>query len=84
LVDTPLAAPATAPSGRPLDSFDLPEAVRVGIRAAGFTHCTPIQEQVLPLALAGRDYASGALAEEGEHPLGHGGFEPAVMEMAES
>ena len=65
-MDTPLAAPATAPSGRPLDSFDLPEAVRVGIRAAGFTHCTPIQEQVLPLALAGRDVAGQAQTGTGK------------------
>ena len=48
------AAPVVTPNGRPLDSFDLPEPVREGIRAAGFTHCTPIQDQVLPLSLAGR------------------------------
>src|SRR4029453_12783237 len=43
------------PEGRPFASFDLPEPVMEGIRAAGFTHCTPIQEKVLPLSLAGKD-----------------------------
>ncbi|HYV58368.1 MAG TPA: DEAD/DEAH box helicase [Candidatus Nitrosopolaris sp.] len=65
-MDASPAAPPTAPSGRLLDSFDLPEAVRVGIRAAGFTHCTPIQEQVLPLALAGRDVAGQAQTGTGK------------------
>ncbi len=38
----------------------------VGIRAAGFTHCTPIQERVLPLALAGRDVAGQAQTGTGK------------------
>src|SRR5262249_58472653 len=54
LVDASPAGPPTAPSERLLDSFDLPEAVRVGNRAAGFTHRSPIQQHDLPLALAGR------------------------------
>jgi ATP-dependent RNA helicase RhlB len=54
------------PSGRPFDSFELPEPVRAGIRAAGFTHCTPIQEKVLPLALAGRDVAGQAQTGTGK------------------
>src|SRR5215831_16923214 len=66
LVDASPAGPPTAPSGRLLDSFDLPEAVRVGIRAAGFTHCTPIQEKTLPLALAGRDVAGQAQTGTGK------------------
>ena len=50
----------------PFDSFDLPEAVRAGIRDAGFTHCTPIQEKVLPLSLRGRDVAGQAQTGTGK------------------
>ena len=57
----PAAAQPTAPrTGRSFATFDLPEPVAAGIRGAGFTHCTPIQEKVLPLALAGRDVAGQA------------------------
>jgi ATP-dependent RNA helicase RhlB len=54
------------PTGRTFASFDLPPAVRAGIDAAGFTHCTPIQEKVLPLALAGRDVAGQAQTGTGK------------------
>ena len=37
-----------------------------GIRSAGFTRCTPIQEKVLPLALAGRDVAGQAQTGTGK------------------
>lgn len=42
------------------EALDLPEQLRQGVRAAGFTHCTPIQAQTLPLALAGKDVAGQA------------------------
>jgi ATP-dependent RNA helicase RhlB len=48
------------------DSFDLPEAVRAGIRDAGFTQCTPIQEKVLPVSLRGRDVAGQAQTGTGK------------------
>src|SRR5262245_52773781 len=54
------------PEGRPFTSFDLPEPVMEGIRAAGFTHCTPIQEKVLPLSLAGKDVAGQAQTGTGK------------------
>src|SRR4029450_4540427 len=54
------------PEGRPFASFDLPEPVMEGIRAAGFTHCTPIQEKVLPLSLAGKDGAGQAQTGTGK------------------
>src|SRR4029453_19035792 len=54
------------PEGRPFASFDLPEPVMAGIRNAGFTHCTPIQEKVLPLSLAGRDVAGQAQTGTGK------------------
>src|ERR1051326_895940 len=60
------AAASAPPAGRAFTSFDLPEAVMVGIRAAGFTHCTPIQDKVLPLALAGRDVAGQAQTGTGK------------------
>ena len=37
-----------------------------GISAAGFTHCTPIQAQALPIALAGRDVAGQAQTGTGK------------------
>jgi len=37
--------------------LDLPESVRKGIEAAGFTECTAIQEAALPVALTGKDVA---------------------------
>ena len=60
------AATPAAPAGRSFATFDLPEPVMAGIRAAGFTHCTPIQEKVLPLALAGRDVAGQAQTGTGK------------------
>lgn len=50
----------------PLDSYDLPPEVRDGIRAAGFEFATPIQEKVLPLALAGKDVAGQAQTGTGK------------------
>src|SRR5262249_54036218 len=54
------------PEGRSFASFNLPAPVMEGIRAAGFTHCTPIQEKVLPLSLAGRDVAGQAQTGTGK------------------
>jgi ATP-dependent RNA helicase RhlB len=60
------AAANAPPTGRSFTTFDLPEPVMAGIRAAGFTRCTPIQEQVLPLSLAGRDVAGQAQTGTGK------------------
>jgi ATP-dependent RNA helicase RhlB len=57
---------AVPPTGRSFASFELPEPVMAGIRGAGFTHCTPIQEKVLPLSLAGRDVAGQAQTGTGK------------------
>ncbi|SNB47996.1 DEAD/DEAH box helicase [Geobacter sp. DSM 9736] len=46
--------------------FPLPEPVMRGITDAAFTDCTPIQEQTLPLALAGRDVAGQAQTGTGK------------------
>jgi ATP-dependent RNA helicase RhlB len=54
------------PEGRLFTSFALPAPVMAGVQAAGFTHCTPIQEKVLPLSLAGRDVAGQAQTGTGK------------------
>ncbi|HEY6006837.1 MAG TPA: DEAD/DEAH box helicase [Geobacteraceae bacterium] len=46
--------------------IDLPAEVHQGITDAGFTSCTPIQEQTIPLALAGRDIAGQAQTGTGK------------------
>ncbi|MCG6892293.1 MAG: DEAD/DEAH box helicase [Desulfobacteraceae bacterium] len=48
------------------DAFDLPPEVAAGIQDAGFTHCTPIQAQTLPIALAGKDVAGQAQTGTGK------------------
>jgi ATP-dependent RNA helicase RhlB len=63
----PAASGLVAPAaGRSFESFSLPAPVAKGLAAAGFTHCTPIQEKVLPLALAGRDVAGQAQTGTGK------------------
>src|SRR5580700_10615386 len=47
-------------------SFGLAPLVMEGIRDAGFTVCTPIQAQTLPIALAGRDVAGQAQTGTGK------------------
>src|SRR5580693_1826887 len=47
-------------------SFGLTPLVMEGIRDAGFTVCTPIQAQTLPIALAGRDVAGQAQTGTGK------------------
>lgn len=47
-------------------SLDLPDPVLQGIQAAGFTTCTPIQEEVLPITLRGRDVAGQAQTGTGK------------------
>jgi ATP-dependent RNA helicase RhlB len=48
------------------DEFDLPDAVLAGLKDAGFTYCTPIQAQTLPVSLAGRDVAGQAQTGTGK------------------
>lgn len=47
-------------------TLDLPEEVHRGIEAVGFKTCTPIQQEVLPLSLAGRDVAGQAQTGTGK------------------
>ncbi|MGC8519883.1 MAG: DEAD/DEAH box helicase [Steroidobacteraceae bacterium] len=46
--------------------FGLTAPVLAGIRDAGFTSCTPIQAQTLPIAIAGRDVAGQAQTGTGK------------------
>ncbi len=48
------------------DALPLPEPIRKGIETAGFTQCTPIQAEALPLALAGKDVAGQAQTGSGK------------------
>lgn len=46
--------------------LDLPESLRSGIAAAGFTDCTPIQAKTLPISLTGKDIAGQAQTGTGK------------------
>jgi ATP-dependent RNA helicase RhlB len=48
------------------DELDVPAEVQAGIRAAGFTTATPIQEAALPVALRGKDVAGQAQTGTGK------------------
>jgi ATP-dependent RNA helicase RhlB len=48
------------------DEILLPEQVQKGIVEAGFSECTPIQEQTLPLSLNGKDVAGQAQTGTGK------------------
>ena len=55
-----------APSSSTFDSLGLEPSLLAGIREAGFSHCTPIQAQTLPLALKGGDVAGQAQTGTGK------------------
>ncbi|RJQ52224.1 MAG: DEAD/DEAH box helicase [Nitrospiraceae bacterium] len=48
------------------EELNIPEKVMQGIRAAGFTECTPVQAQTLPEALRGKDIAAQAQTGTGK------------------
>ena len=48
------------------EGMGLSPALLEGVKDAGFEHCTPIQAQALPLALAGRDVAGQARTGTGK------------------
>jgi ATP-dependent RNA helicase RhlB len=48
------------------DELGLIEPVMLGVRDAGFSKCTPIQAQTLPLALSGKDVAGQAQTGTGK------------------
>jgi len=48
------------------NEFDLPPEVLAGLNDAGFTYCTPIQAQVLPISLTGQDVVGQAQTGTGK------------------
>jgi ATP-dependent RNA helicase RhlB len=48
------------------DEFDLPAQVLSGLNDAGFSYCTPIQAQTLPITLTGSDVAGQAQTGTGK------------------
>lgn len=48
------------------DDLNIPAQVLEGIRNAGFTECTPVQTQTLPVALEGKDIAAQAQTGTGK------------------
>ncbi|MGH8228920.1 MAG: DEAD/DEAH box helicase, partial [Steroidobacteraceae bacterium] len=54
------------PSSVTFESLGLELRLMQGIRDAGFMHCTPIQAQTLPIALAGQDVAGQAQTGTGK------------------
>jgi ATP-dependent RNA helicase RhlB len=48
------------------EEFNLPSPVLSGLKDAGFTYCTPIQAQTLPVLLTGRDVAGQAQTGTGK------------------
>jgi len=53
-------------SDTPFTAFDLPPELMQGIEAAGFSKCTPIQAETLPIALQGHDVAGQAQTGTGK------------------
>src|SRR6516164_6976409 len=56
----------THPSSVSFESLGLEPPLMQGVRDAGFTVCTPIQAQTLPIALQGRDVAGQAQTGTGK------------------
>ena len=52
--------------GTPYADFDLPEPLLRGLHDTGYFHCTPIQDQAIPLALLGKDVAGEAQTGTGK------------------
>jgi ATP-dependent RNA helicase RhlB len=48
------------------DEFALPAQLLSALKEAGFVHCTPIQEQTLPISLSGSDVAGQAQTGTGK------------------
>ena len=53
-------------SEKRFDTLELPEPLLSALNDAGFVHCTPIQEQTLPISLSGRDVAGQAQTGTGK------------------
>ncbi|MFV2056931.1 MAG: DEAD/DEAH box helicase [Thiohalomonadales bacterium] len=49
-----------------ISSLDIPDSLQKGVLDMGFTQCTPIQAETLPIALAGKDVAGQAQTGTGK------------------
>ena len=65
-VATPAPKAPAHTTGLPFDSLPLDPRLKASVAATGFTHCTDIQEQALPLLLAGKDVAGQAQTGTGK------------------
>ncbi len=59
-------APAESPTPLPFSALKLNQKLLDAIAESGYTVCTPIQEQVIPVALTGRDIAGMAQTGTGK------------------
>jgi ATP-dependent RNA helicase RhlB len=73
MTETPDAPPQPERADKPafltkttFDRFDLPQSLMAGLHDAQFERCTPIQAQVLPVALEGKDIAGQAQTGTGK------------------
>jgi ATP-dependent RNA helicase RhlB len=73
MTETPDAPQQTVRADKPafltkttFDRFDLPESLMAGLRDAKFDRCTPIQAEVLPVSLEGKDIAGQAQTGTGK------------------
>lgn len=48
------------------ENLGIPEKILAGLKEAGFERCTPIQEQVIPVSLSGKDIAGQAQTGTGK------------------
>ncbi len=62
----PAAKPPAHTTGLAFDSLALDPRLKAAVATTGFTHCTPIQEQALPILLGGRDVAGQAQTGTGK------------------
>jgi ATP-dependent RNA helicase RhlB len=61
-----VSEPGALFSHRTFAEFELPPSVKSGLDDAGFSRCTLVQAEVLPLTLAGRDVAAQAQTGTGK------------------
>lgn len=53
-------------TGTRFEDLEIPEVILAGLKDAGVINCTPIQEQVLPVSLSGKDVAGQAQTGTGK------------------
>ncbi len=61
-----VGAPITFLTKTRFEDFDLPDQIQAGLNDAGFEYCTPIQAEVLPISLLGKDVAGQAQTGTGK------------------